>query len=66
MPEGVGKAEQTTEVPPDYTAREGLTAWMAELPEGTTYLFPSREAQQDGCDLTELTEFTFSGMFRLR
>jgi integrase/recombinase XerD len=38
-----GKRGKYREVPLNSTAREALKEWMAELPEGTPCLFPSRK-----------------------
>lgn len=53
-----GKRGKYREVPLNSTAREALTEWLAELPEGATCLFPSRKGEKNGDGERELRPIT--------
>ncbi len=53
-----GKRGKYREVPLNSTAREALTEWMAELPEGAPCLFPSRKGGRNGDGERELRPIT--------
>ena len=53
-----GKRGKYREVPLNFTAREALSEWMAELPEGTSCLFPSRKGEKNGDGERELRSIT--------
>jgi integrase/recombinase XerD len=53
-----GKRGKYREVPLNFTAREALSEWLAELPEGTSCLFPSRKGEKNGDGERELKPIT--------
>ena len=53
-----GKRGKYREVPLNYTAREALSEWMAELPEESPCLFPSRKGEKNGNGERELRPIT--------
>ena len=53
-----GKRGKYREVPLNFTARETLSEWMAELPEGAPCLFPSRKGEKNGDGERELRPIT--------
>jgi integrase/recombinase XerD len=53
-----GKRGKHREVPINSTAREALSEWMGELPEGAPCLFPSRKGAASGDEKKELKPIT--------
>lgn len=53
-----GKRGKYREVPLNFTAREALSEWMAELPEKASCLFPSRKGEKNGNGERELRPIT--------
>ena len=53
-----GKRGKHREVPLNSTAREALVGWMAELPDGTQCLFPSRKGTKSGDGGRELKQIS--------
>ena len=53
-----GKRGKYREVPLNSTAREALSEWMAELPEESPCLFPSRKGEKNGNGERELRPIT--------
>lgn len=53
-----GKRGKYREVPLNSTAREALSEWMGELPEGAGCMFPSRKGAKNGIGERELRPIT--------
>lgn len=57
-----GKRGKYREVPLNVTAREALREWMASLPEGSPWLFPSRKGKTNGSGESEAQPITVRGI----
>jgi integrase/recombinase XerD len=57
-----GKRGKHREVPLNATAREALSEWLEELPEGSEWLFPSRKGKTSGAGGREPRPITVRGL----
>lgn len=57
-----GKRGKHREVPLNVTVREALGEWMETLPEGSTWLFPSRKGKTNGSGEREARPITVRGL----
>jgi integrase/recombinase XerD len=57
-----GKRGKYREVPLNSTAREALSEWLEELPNGSKWLFPSRKGKTSGAGQREPRPITVRGL----